>query len=903
MPNRYWVAGGSGNWNGTDTNNWSDSSGGASGASVPTTADDVFFDANSSGTVTIASGNTGAKSINCTGFTGTITGTAAITVAGSITLDAGQTYTHTGVVTITGTGTLTTAGKTFSGVIVDAAGNTVTLGDALNCTTNRDAIITQGTFDTADYNLTARNLNSNNSNTRTIELGSSTVALSAGQDYTNSTNLTFNAGTSQINHTAATLFLRTSGQTFHNVSFTSTATGTRTITGASTFNNLTLNASATGLSQLSLGGNQTVNGTFTCAGSSAVARGFVRSGVLGTTRTITAAAVSADDCDFRDITIAGAAAPIAPTRAGDCGGNSGITFPAAKSAFRVGTNTTWAGSSSWALTSGGTGSNDNFPLAQDTAVIDNSTTLTGTLALAIYNIGSLDASARTTGITLNHNAAADRYGDYTLGSGVTVSGTSAQTFSGLGTQTFTSAGKTITFQITVDKPAGAFELGDAFVSSNTIIQTRGTLDAKNYNVTCTTFASNNSNTRTLTMGSGLWTLSGTGNLWDLNTITNLTFSSGTADILLSNNTTTSRTFTGQALSYNKLTIGGATSTSELLFNGGPSFTELASTKTVAHTIRAGGTLTFGTWSVTGTSGNVVTFNSAPTNTRRTINLTNATSGIDFLDVKDIGITDPDKFYVGDNSTDSGNNLNVIFTAAPSPAINATGAITTPAVTVAATASQTVSATGAITAPAVTVAATASQTVSATGAITAPAVTVAATASQIVSATGAITAPVTEATGSASQANAVLATGAISTPATTASGSSAQIISASGSATITAIQVAGVCITSNVASGVVITPKASASGAASLAQIASGALVVPALPIVAGIAINTVNASGNVNTPTASASGLVSGLERRFAFATGKSGNGATLFIENENSAIVASKTANDAITSEWSEAV
>jgi hypothetical protein len=669
MPSRYWV-GGTAAWDGTAGSKWAATSGGAGGESVPTTADDVFFDAASSGTCTISAGNTGAKSINCTGFTGTITGTAAITVAGSITLDAGQTYTHTGTVTITGTGTLTTAGKVFTTLVVDAAGNTVTLGDALNVAA-RSVFITRGTFDTDNYNVTASAITSNTSGTtRAINLNASTATLSTSVNFANVAGLTFNAGTSQINLSGTSSQLVGSGQTFHNVSFTNTLAGTRTITGANTFNDLSLTASATGLSQLSLASDQTVNGTFTCAGSSAIARGFVRSDVIGTTRTITAAVVAANDCDFRDITIAGAAAPISPTRAGDCGGNSGITFPAAKSAFRVGTNTTWAGSSSWALTSGGTGSNDNFPLAQDTAVIDQSTTLTGTLALASYNIGSLDASTRTTGITLNHNAIANRYGSYTLGSGVTVSGSSAQTFSGRGTQTFTSAGKTITFPITVDKPAGAFELGDALVSSGALTFTSGTFDAKNYNVTCNDFSSSNSNTRTLTMGSGLWTLSGTGTVWNTTTITGLTFNKDTANILLSNTTTTERTFGGGALSYNKLTVGGATGTSTSNIGGnGVSFTELASIKTVAHTISFTTALTIDTWSITGTAGNVVTVNSSAAGTRRTITLTNVTSGIDYLDVKDIGITDANRFYVGDNSTDSGNNLNVIFTAAPGGAVS------------------------------------------------------------------------------------------------------------------------------------------------------------------------------------------------------------------------------------------
>jgi hypothetical protein len=667
MADRYWV-GGTASWDGTVGSNWAATSGGAGGETVPTTADDVFFDGSSSGTCTIATGNTGAKSINCTGFTGTITGTAAITVAGSVTLVAGMTYTHTGTMTFTGTGTLTTAGKTFSPVTVDGSGITLTLGDALN-TGARNLVVTQGTFSTADYNVTGNTLSSSNTNVRTINLGASTLTFASGApvSLTSATNLTFNAGTSQINLTSSSAQPSGGSQTFYNVSFTSTATGSRSIVGANTFNNLTLNASGSGLSELFIFANQTVSGTFTCAGSSAIARGFVRSERIGTTRTITAAVISANDCDFRDITIAGAASPISPTRAGDCGGNTNITFPAAKTAYRVGTNTTWAGSSSWALTSGGTGSNDNFPLAQDTVVINEDTTLTGTLSLGTYNIGALDCSARTTGITLNHNAAANRYGSYTLGSGVTVTGTSTQTFSGRGTMDFTSAGNTIAFTITVDSPGGTFRLADAIFTTAGFTLTRGTLNANNYNFRSSIFSSTGSNVRTITMGSGLWTLGGVATVWTIAS-PNLTFNKDTADILLSNTTTNARTFNGGGLSYNKLTIGGATGTSTLTITGANSFTELASTKTVAHTIRFDtGQGTIGTWSVSGTPDNVVTVNSLTAGTRRTFTLTNVTSGIDYLAVQDIGELSGSKFYVGANSTDGGNNNNVIFTDPPSTA--------------------------------------------------------------------------------------------------------------------------------------------------------------------------------------------------------------------------------------------
>jgi hypothetical protein len=669
MPDRYWV-GGTDSWNGTAGLKWSATSGGAGGASVPTTADDVFFDANSgASTVTIASGNTGAKSINCTGFTGTLAGSTDITIAGSITLVAGMTFTYTGITTISGSSTITSAGKTLPRLIISGAGITVDQADALSLG-SQQLVMTQGTFNTNNFNLTCGFLQTTGTSTKALNLGSSTVTTNSSgfMTFFDSTNFTFNAGTSTITNSSAVVsMLNTGSFTFHNVSFTSTGAGIRTIAGTNTFNNFTLNASADGVSGLSLGANQTVNGTFTCAGSSAIKRGYVRSTVPGTARTVTAAAVSAADCDFEDITIAGAAAPISPTRAGNCGGNSGITFPAAKTAYRVGTNTLWWGSSSWALTSGGAGSDDNYPLPQDTAVIDENTVHTGTIFyLGQLNIGTFDASTRTTGITLSYGGATRAYGSCTFGSGITATGLSSQIFAGRGTMVFTSAGKTITFPIQVDSPGGTFQLGDAYSASNTVSHNRGTFDANGYNLTCTTFSSSNSNVRTITMGAGLWTLSGTGTIWDTTTTTNLTFNKNTANILLSNTTSTGRTFAGGGLSYNKLTIGGTTGTSVLTISGANSFTEIASTKTVAHTVRLSVNQgTIDTWSITGTSGNVVTVDSSAAGTRRTFNLTNSTAGtVDYLNVKDIGVNQANRFFVGDNSTDSGNNLNVIFNSGP-----------------------------------------------------------------------------------------------------------------------------------------------------------------------------------------------------------------------------------------------
>ena len=83
MADRYWV--GSGTWDGSNTTNWSTTSGGSGGASVPTSTDNVFFNA-SSGSCSITTGAV------CLNFNSTSSVSAITSVAqrpwvyGSLTL-------------------------------------------------------------------------------------------------------------------------------------------------------------------------------------------------------------------------------------------------------------------------------------------------------------------------------------------------------------------------------------------------------------------------------------------------------------------------------------------------------------------------------------------------------------------------------------------------------------------------------------------------------------------------------------------------------------------------------------------------------------------------------------------------------------------------------------------------
>jgi hypothetical protein len=110
----------------------------------------------------------------------------------------------------------------------------------------------------------------------------------------------------------------------------------------------------------------------------------------------------------------------------------------------------------------------------------------------------------------------------------------------------------------------------------------------------------------------------------------------------------------------------------LQFNGTSSVTFVGSSITgVVPTVQAGDIVVSHIIMGDANTATPITVPVSPTNgvgvfsstagTRRTLDITNATSGIDYLSVKDIGVSTIDKFYVGANSTDYGNNLNVYFT--------------------------------------------------------------------------------------------------------------------------------------------------------------------------------------------------------------------------------------------------
>jgi fibronectin-binding autotransporter adhesin len=408
-------------------------------------------------------------------------------------------------------------------------------------------------------------------------LGSSN-AVNFGTTASAKANFTFDAGTSLLDIGVNNLNFQGNGQTFYDVALTGAGNiNTTSISGDNTFNNLSIvGRSTAGISNRTISGNQTINGTLTLsAGTNATMRTFVRSSIIGTTRTLTCAAVaSLTDIDFRDITIAGAAVSggnLTGTRLGDCKGNSGITFVAgANKYWNLPGNGNWS-STVWATSSGGAVSNDNFPLAQDTCIFEAGSPNSGNTATinSTYNIGTIDMSARTTNtMTLACAQSPSIYGNWTNGTGVTLSGTGTLTFAGRGSQTLTSAGATFTQLFTINTLGGSVTLQDAFqTNSNSAFALD--LQSGTPSASAKTFSigANTSSFSGLTInqgGAGQLNLNGNNSFAN---ITNTYSATGATTISFSTTTQRVANFTATGTAGNVLTIQGAASPCTLIHTG------------------------------------------------------------------------------------------------------------------------------------------------------------------------------------------------------------------------------------------------------------------------------------------------------------------------------------------------
>lgn len=259
MANRYWV-GGTDTWDNTAGTKWATTSGGAGGAAVPTSSDDVFFDANS-GAVTVVIGyyQNVCLNLDFTNFTGTISHTSTLNVSGDVTLGSGMTFTGTGASLVFNglTGTLTTNGvaMTYSsylggpyfkddGVSYTSATAVYNLIGNLNLGAGSFSIL-KGTVNTNNYTIECHAVNMDNKfYVSQLNLGSSLIILNGTGSssrvwYYYGIYHSLDAGTSTIKITATkevTLSHYDQSLTFYNIWNATSGAGILKIQGNTTLN-------------------------------------------------------------------------------------------------------------------------------------------------------------------------------------------------------------------------------------------------------------------------------------------------------------------------------------------------------------------------------------------------------------------------------------------------------------------------------------------------------------------------------------------------------------------------------------------------------------------------------------------------------------------------------------------
>ena len=598
MAARFWV-GGTATWTAANTTNWSATSGGAGGASVPGAADTVTFDAASGGgVVTVgAAYNPSVISIDMGAFTGTLDFSAN---NNSPTM---QTFNCSG----TGTRTLNMGSGTWT-----LTGNATTI---FNCSTVTNL--------TLNYNTSTVIANySGATGTRTFNLGNATQ----GQLY----NLNITAGTDSVNLTG-------SGSVNINGDLNFTGfSGTAAVGTTQLYGNLTLNSTMTWTTQSSAITFKATSGIKTITSNGVqVNQTITLDGVGGTWQL--ADALNMGGATARTITLTN----------GTFNANNFNVTCGSFSSSNSNVRTLTMGSGTWTLT----GNNAtifnistavNLSMTATTATVN--CTYSGSIGTRTLSSGNNNSSvvgpnfyitAGTDIVNLGNSSPRFQSMDFTGFSGTLTNGSATQiniasslTFSSTMTNSYTAAiffngtdsattgtlitnGITLNSAVSIAKTGFTLTLGSSLNNSSTITHSNGTFNANGYNVTAASFSSSNANVRTLTLGSGTWTLTGSGTPWDITTTTNLTMTASTGLIILNDASASTKTFSGGSLTYGSLRLTGA-GTGAFIILGSNTF-NVFTMDTPPHTLQftAGTTTAFNTFNVNGANaGSLMTITSS-----------------------------------------------------------------------------------------------------------------------------------------------------------------------------------------------------------------------------------------------------------------------------------------------------
>lgn len=613
---RYWV-GGTGTWT-TTTTNWSQTSGGASGAPAPTINDPVFFDQVATYTVTLTGG------LNCFGMTvsaGTVTftSTGTITNSGSISLIAGTVWSATGLLTFNSTSsgrTITTNALTISSPITfNGVGGVWTLSGALSSTAA--CTLTSGSIDYNGYSITTTTTFTYSGGTfvngpyitcATFTLSGPTLTLNSPYQISPSTSFVITSGSFTYNGgTLGTVptFTQTAGNVTFNQNYSLTVTGTYTLTAGT----LTL---ANGVT---LG-----TGIFssTGAGTRSIAFGSTGAGNINLTHT-TAATVVLNMAALGGFSYTGTGgftvADMSNTRTFSVGNTSGGSLTTAPNlTFTTGASIATLTTASWY-------NNLNFG--------------TTSFAIAATSLNIVKSISLSTG------------GTYT-----------ALTLTIQGTASLYNNGKSITaMTIGSATNAGSLTLLEALTMSGAFTLTQGTILCP-YNITSGSFASAGALSKTMTGTNITYTVTGAGATAFSNTGTGLTMNG----FIINMTSASAKTFAGGGGTYPVLNNGGA---GALTISGSNTFDTISnSVQPTTFTFTIATTQTVNNFDVDGIAGSLVTINSSTAATAATLSKASGIVYGAYLSIRDSTATGGATWYAGPTSTNTSNNTGWIFTQLP-----------------------------------------------------------------------------------------------------------------------------------------------------------------------------------------------------------------------------------------------
>ncbi len=692
---KYWV-GGTGNW--SNRNHWSNSSGGPGMATLPTSADDVYFDANSftaPGQVVTYDQILEMHDINWTGVTNNPSFDQTdkiLTVFGSLIYVPEMTIINNNHSDIDframDTGHIIKFAHSYSNGTwwFGGAGGEWTIQDDITFSPTRGIQIDKGTVNTNGKTITGSMSFWQDSIHKTLNLGSSTYNCTNWfMDASDAANITINAGTSTINMIGdgSTNFFSGAGKTFNKVTF---ASGYGTMMGQNTFNELSMIGEPIRNGSLLLADSQNVTGTFTISGNSPSNRILVTttfdfsSPNDGNAKTITANNTVLENVDFKDITAAGAAS-WAGTSVGNALGNTGITFTPAVTRYWVASSGgNWGDTSSWSTTSGGA-SGASVPLPQDAAII-NGNSIGSSSRTITADMPRLGGDITFAGVlhnpTLKTNDTAESFDNTIFGSlnvtGINITGTKKIVLSARTPKTLTNGAASWSSKLEVGALGGTYTLQDDLTMTDTFSAYAGTFDANDRNLTAKNYNlySYSGLSPTIVMGSGIWEATSNDNVvsypWTVDEAMggSVNIVKETSTIKFTDITSFTKTFYGGNKTYYDLWLSG-NGTGNYIVSGGNTFSNIK-IDNPPHTIlfEPGKTQTVDSLSLSGTVGKLVTLDHSGSGDPFVITKPSGIVGLDYLNLSNSNVMGGALWYAGSHSNNTTNNTGWLFADAPTP---------------------------------------------------------------------------------------------------------------------------------------------------------------------------------------------------------------------------------------------